>query len=87
MEAGRIGERQEKPSHEKEAKGTLRRLPLVGDPLRWTTRPKIVVDTERPSHGSRDRQEAVGRAFHAGHQTSEAVLELQKAKGTEHTRA
>jgi hypothetical protein len=47
MEAGRIGEKQENPSYEKEGTGTLRRLPLAGDPQSWTGRRKIFVDTER----------------------------------------
>jgi hypothetical protein len=53
---GESAKGEEKPSLEKEDARTLWRLPLVGDPQWWAARRRIIVDTERPSHGSRDRE-------------------------------
>ena len=46
MEAGRVGEGGKNLS--KKDGRTLRRLPLVGGPPRWTERLKILVDTGGP---------------------------------------
>ena len=62
MEAGRIGERQEKTFLRKEDGEGRYAAPPVGvdDPLWLEKRPeKILLDRERPSHGSRDRHGAV----------------------------
>lgn len=58
---GESAKGEEKPSLEKEDARTLWRLPLVGDPQWWAARRRIIVDTERPSHGSRDREGVVGK--------------------------
>ena len=60
MEAGRIGERQENLSEKGRREGNATGAPLVGSAIHdcWTTAQKILLDTGRPSHGSRDRKGA-----------------------------